>query len=69
MDEDGYITIVDRAKDMLIVGGYKVFSREVEEHFISIMMLNFVLLSAYLTKNGRVVKLSRQLFNHHLKPE
>ncbi|MBU0995721.1 MAG: AMP-binding protein [Proteobacteria bacterium] len=31
MDEDGYITIVDRAKDMLIVGGYKVFSREVEE--------------------------------------
>lgn len=31
MDEDGYFTIVDRAKDMLIVGGYKVFSREVEE--------------------------------------
>ncbi len=31
MDEDGFIYIVDRAKDMLIVGGYKVFSREVEE--------------------------------------
>jgi acyl-CoA synthetase (AMP-forming)/AMP-acid ligase II len=31
MDEDGFFTIVDRAKDMLIVGGYKVFSREVEE--------------------------------------
>ncbi len=31
MDEDGYLYIVDRAKDMLIVGGYKVFSREVEE--------------------------------------
>jgi acyl-CoA synthetase (AMP-forming)/AMP-acid ligase II len=31
MDEDGYFTIVDRAKDMLNVGGYKVFSREVEE--------------------------------------
>ena len=31
MDQDGYITIMDRAKDMLNVGGYKVFSREVEE--------------------------------------
>ncbi len=31
MDEEGYIYIVDRAKDMLNVGGYKVFSREVEE--------------------------------------
>jgi len=31
MDEDGYVTIVDRLKDMLNVGGFKVFSREVEE--------------------------------------
>jgi len=31
MDEDGFFTIVDRTKDMLIVGGYKVFSKEVEE--------------------------------------
>ena len=31
MDADGYLTIADRVKDMLIVGGYKVFSREVEE--------------------------------------
>ncbi len=31
MDEEGFFTVVDRAKDMLIVGGYKVFSREVEE--------------------------------------
>ena len=31
MDEAGYFTIVDRAKDMLNVGGFKVFSREVEE--------------------------------------
>lgn len=30
MDEDGYVTICDRSKDMLIVGGYKVFSVEVE---------------------------------------
>jgi long-chain acyl-CoA synthetase len=31
MDEDGYIHLCDRAKDMLIVGGYKVFSVEVED--------------------------------------
>ncbi len=31
MDEDGYFYVVDRAKDMLSVGGFKVFSREVEE--------------------------------------
>ena len=31
MDEDGYVTLRDRAKDMLIVGGFKVFSVEVED--------------------------------------
>ena len=31
MDEDGYIYIVDRKKDMIIVAGFKVFPREVEE--------------------------------------
>ena len=31
MDEDGYIFIVDRKKDMIIRGGYNVYPREVEE--------------------------------------
>lgn len=31
MDEDGYLTIVDRTKDMIIVGGFKVFSSKVED--------------------------------------
>jgi long-chain acyl-CoA synthetase len=30
-DEDGYLRIVDRTKDMINVGGFKVFSRKVEE--------------------------------------
>ena len=30
-DEDGYLTIVDRTKDMIIVSGYKVFSKKVED--------------------------------------
>jgi len=31
MDEDGFFTIVDRTKDMLIVSGYKVYSVHVED--------------------------------------
>lgn len=31
MDEEGYITIVDRTKDMLIVSGFKVYSVHVED--------------------------------------
>ncbi len=30
-DEEGYLRIVDRTKDMIIVGGYKVFSKKVED--------------------------------------
>jgi len=31
MDEDGYFFIVDRKKDMVDVGGFKVYPRDVEE--------------------------------------
>lgn len=31
MDEEGYLRIVDRTKDMIIVSGYKVFSSKVED--------------------------------------
>jgi len=31
MDEDGYFYIVDRKKDMINVGGFKVYPREVED--------------------------------------
>jgi long-chain acyl-CoA synthetase len=30
-DEDGYIFIVDRSKDMIISGGYNVYPREIDE--------------------------------------
>ncbi|MER5224574.1 class I adenylate-forming enzyme family protein [Streptomyces flaveus] len=35
IDEDGYLTIVDRAKDMLIYKGYNVYPREVEELLVA----------------------------------
>jgi long-chain acyl-CoA synthetase len=31
MDEDGYFYIVDRVKDMVIISGYKVFTRELDD--------------------------------------
>ena len=31
MDEDGYIFIVDRKKDMIIAGGFNIYPREIEE--------------------------------------
>jgi long-chain acyl-CoA synthetase len=31
MDDDGYFYIVDRKKDMVDVGGFKVYPRDVEE--------------------------------------
>lgn len=31
MDEDGYVKIIDRKKDMIIISGFKVFPNEVEE--------------------------------------
>ncbi|MBD3256597.1 MAG: AMP-binding protein [Candidatus Lokiarchaeota archaeon] len=31
MDDEGYVRIVDRTKDMIIVGGYKVFSTKLED--------------------------------------
>ena len=31
MDEDGFVTVVDRIKEMIITGGFKVFPSQVEE--------------------------------------
>ena len=31
LDEDGYLFIVDRKKDVIIAGGYKIYPREVDE--------------------------------------
>src|SRR3954471_21823950 len=35
LDEDGYLSIVDRTKDMLLYKGYNVFPRELEEHLFA----------------------------------
>jgi long-chain acyl-CoA synthetase len=34
MDEDGYVFIVDRIKDMIIAGGFNIYPQEVDEVFL-----------------------------------
>jgi long-chain acyl-CoA synthetase len=36
LDEDGYLSIVDRTKDMLLYKGYNVFPRELEEKLFAV---------------------------------
>jgi long-chain acyl-CoA synthetase len=43
-DPDGYLRIVDRTKDMIIVGGFKVFSKRVEEILVEHPAINMVAL-------------------------
>jgi long-chain acyl-CoA synthetase len=35
LDEDGYLSIVDRKKDMILRGGYNIYPRELEEVIIT----------------------------------
>ncbi len=42
MDEEGYLKIVDRTKDMIIVGGFKVFSSKLEEDLTQHPAINMV---------------------------
>ncbi|KQT92034.1 AMP-dependent acyl-CoA synthetase [Marmoricola sp. Leaf446] len=35
LDEDGYLFVVDRAKDMIITGGFNVYSTEVEQALLA----------------------------------
>jgi long-chain acyl-CoA synthetase len=36
MDKDGYFTIVDRKKDMILVSGFNVYPNEVEEQIAAV---------------------------------
>jgi acyl-CoA synthetase (AMP-forming)/AMP-acid ligase II len=36
MDKDGYFTIVDRKKDMIIVSGFNVYPNEIEEQIAAV---------------------------------
>jgi long-chain acyl-CoA synthetase len=35
MDEDGYVTIVDRKKDVIIAGGFNIYPKEIDEYLMT----------------------------------
>lgn len=41
MDEDGFLYVVDRSKDMMLVGGYNVYSKEVEDILYEVPEIEF----------------------------
>ncbi len=63
MDSEGYLTICDRSKDMLIVGGYKVFSVEVEG---KLKELPFIELSAVIAERD-VARPGNDIVTLHLQ--
>ncbi len=62
MDEDGYAYIVDRIKDMINVGGEKVFPSEVEDLMLTIPIIkDLVLVGIPDELKGETVKAFIQL--------
>lgn len=58
MMEDGFIKIVDRAKDMIIVSGFNVYPSEIEEYMVSHRkILECAAIGIPDEKSGETVKL------------
>jgi long-chain acyl-CoA synthetase len=58
MDEQGYVRLLDRKKDVIVVSGFKVFPNEVEE--VAVMhpgVLEAVAIGAPDEHSGQLVKL------------
>jgi len=57
MDQDGYFKIIDRKKDMIIISGFKVFPKEVEEVLYSIKgVVEAVVVGVNHPSKGQIVK-------------
>jgi long-chain acyl-CoA synthetase len=57
MDEDGYLAIVDRKKDMILRGGYNIYPRELEEVIMTHEAVSLVaVLGVPCEKMGEEVK-------------
>lgn len=57
MDKQGYITIVDRKKDMILVSGFNVYPNEIEEVIVSMPgIVEAAVVGVPCTKTGEAIK-------------
>ena len=73
MDEEGFLSIVDRKKDMIVRGGYNVYPRELEEVMMTHEAISFVaVIGVQCDKMGEEVKayiVKKQGFEHVTEEE
>ena len=56
VDEEGFVRIVDRKKDMILVSGFNVYPNEVEDVIASMPEVKEVAVIGVLRKTGETVK-------------
>jgi long-chain acyl-CoA synthetase len=56
MDENGFVRIVDRKKDMILVSGFNVYPNEIEDVIASMPEVKEVAVVGVMRKTGETVK-------------
>ena len=70
LDEDGFITIVDRKKDMILVSGFNVFPNEIEDAVMSLKgVRECVAVGVPDEKKGEAVKIFVSLIDQSITEE
>jgi long-chain acyl-CoA synthetase len=73
MDEDGFVAIVDRKKDMILRGGYNVYPRELEEVIITHEAVSLVAVIGIpderLGEEVKAIIVKKQGFDHVTEEE
>ena len=65
--DEGYVEIVDRKKDMIVVAGFKVFPNDVEDHLVQMDgVRECAVIGVPHRKLGEIVKAYVVRDNHHL---
>lgn len=64
MDEDGFVTVIDRKDNMVLRGGQRVFPRQIEEVLFEHPAVALARVRSEIAENGGPVLLRAQVFLH-----